>query len=54
MESTDIVKDTEKALRKKETIAVLINFHCILRTLELEQKKQTDAYGKLFTNIATI
>jgi len=51
LESTDIVNDTEKALKEKisNNPAAVINFNCILRTLELEQKKQTEAYGKIFT-----
>jgi hypothetical protein len=32
----------------------LINFHCILRTLELKAKGQTAAYGALFTKLPTI
>jgi hypothetical protein len=58
LESTDIVIDTEAALKEKikknNKPAGIINFHCILRTLELEQKKQTEAYGKLFEEIPTI
>jgi len=58
LNSTDIVKDTKKAIddKKKElgNISAIINFHCILRTLELENKGITEAYGKLFTDIPTI
>jgi hypothetical protein len=58
LESTDIVKDTKKALDKKIQemggISGIINFHCILRTLELEQKNQTEAYGKVFTDVPTV
>ena len=58
LNSTDIVKDTKKAIddKKKElgNISAIINFHCILRTLELESKGKTEAYGKLFTDIPTI
>ncbi|HMK45553.1 MAG TPA: FIST N-terminal domain-containing protein [Methanocella sp.] len=57
LESTNIVDDTKEALAKAESIgpiAGIINFHCILRTLELEQKMQTEAYGNLFTGIPTI
>ena len=58
LESLDIVEDTKKAVAAKQgeigKISGLINFHCILRTLELEQKNQTEAYGKLFTDIPTI
>lgn len=58
LESRDIVADTKKDLdaRLAQTGAVkgIINFHCILRTLELENKGQTEAYGKLFTDVPTI
>ena len=58
LESVDIIKHTEKDLKNKlkETgkIAGMVNFHCILRTLELEQKKQTAAYGNLFKSIPTV
>jgi len=58
LQSTDIVKDTEQAvvdkLQELGKISGIINFHCILRTLELEQKGQTDDYGKIFASIPTI
>jgi hypothetical protein len=58
LQSTDIVEDTKLAVAQKAEelggIAAIINFHCILRTLELEQKGQTEQYGKLFSNIPTI
>lgn len=58
LRSEDIVKDTKIAIEKKEKefgpISGIINFHCILRTLELKNKNQTEAYGKLFTNIPTV
>lgn len=58
LESGDIVEDTEKALEQKKAemgnISGIINFHCILRTLQLEQKGQTGEYGKLFSDIPTI
>ena len=43
LQSTDIVEDTRNDLAAKlnelgGNVAGLINFHCILRTLELEQK----------------
>ena len=31
------------------SISALINFHCILRTLELEQKGLMAEYGKIFS-----
>ena len=32
----------------------LLNFNCILRTLELEATNQTEAYGKVFDDIQTV
>ncbi|MBU0982142.1 FIST C-terminal domain-containing protein [Patescibacteria group bacterium] len=58
LKSTDIVVDTKKAVEDKLDelghISAIINFHCILRTLELENKGQTEAYGEIFTDIPTI
>ena len=57
LESTDIIADTQKDLKQKiatEKPAGIINFHCILRTLELEEKKQTEAYGKIFADLPTV
>jgi hypothetical protein len=58
LESTNIIVDTKVALERKKMelgrISAIINFHCILRTLELEQKHQTDEYGRIFTGIPTI
>jgi len=54
LNATDIVKDTKEALAKKKDIAGVINFNCILRTLELEQKGQQDAYAGIFKDIPTI
>lgn len=58
LKSTDIVEDTKTAVANKlkelGKISGIINFHCILRTLELEQKGQTGDYGKIFTDIPTI
>ena len=58
LESTDIVSDTREAVREKAeslgSTAGMINFHCILRTVELEQKGQTEAYGQIFSSIPTV
>jgi hypothetical protein len=58
LESTDIVRDTREAIEAKEKelggISGIINFHCILRTLELEKNDQTRAYGEIFSDIPTI
>jgi hypothetical protein len=56
--SRDIVKDTKKAVEAKlkeiEGCEGMINFHCILRTLELNQKKQSEKYAKIFEKIPMI
>ncbi len=56
--STDIIADSREAIRSKQAelgnISGIINFHCILRTLELEEKGLTEAYGQLFADIPTI
>jgi hypothetical protein len=58
LQSTDIVKDTQSAIDKKikefGKPSGLINFNCILRTLELQNKNQTEAYGNIFKDIPTI
>jgi Uncharacterized conserved protein len=58
LQSKNIIIDTKQALDNKlkelGSISGIINFHCILRTLELEQKNQTEAYGKIFTGIPNI
>jgi hypothetical protein len=58
LEARDIVEDTRKdlAARGWDTpgkVAGILNFHCILRTLELEAKGQTAAYADLFKNVPT-
>ena len=58
LKSTDIIKDTEQAIKNKVkemgTISGIINFSCILRTLELEQKGKLNEYGEIFTDISTV
>jgi hypothetical protein len=58
LEATDIISSTKKSLDKvkKElgSISGIVNFNCILRTLEMEQKGLCDAYGKLFTDVPTV
>ncbi len=36
------------------TISGLIDFHCILRTLELREEKRCDQYGAIFSGIPAI
>ena len=57
LSSTDIIADTKKIIddtNKRTPIAAIINFNCILRTLQLEQEGKTDAYGEIFSEIPTI
>ncbi len=58
LESTDIIKDTEtaikQALQELGSISGIMSINCILRTLELEQKQLTDEYGKLFSTYPTV
>jgi hypothetical protein len=54
LESTDIVADTRKAVGEVSGAQAIIDFDCILRTLELRQKGQCDAYGKIFSQIPTV
>ncbi|GAB6096612.1 FIST N-terminal domain-containing protein [Desulfatiferula olefinivorans] len=58
LESTDIVRETQAALREKErdmgTIRGIINFNCILRTLDLEKRGQSQAYADVFKHIPTV
>ncbi len=56
LNATDIVRDTKEALNAKGNgnISGILNFHCILRTLGLEQKDQLETYANIFKDIPTI
>jgi hypothetical protein len=58
LEAIDMINDTSLAVEKKRAemggISGIINFHCILRTLELERKNRTENYARIFANIPTI
>ena len=58
LESTDIIASTKKSLDEAEAalggISGIVNFNCILRTLELGQKGLCDSYGKLFDKTPTV
>lgn len=58
LESTNIIADTCTAIAAKQqelgNIKAIINFNCILRTLQLESEGATLEYGKLFSTIPTI
>lgn len=58
LESGDIVQDTALALASQVAhwggVSALINFHCILRTLELQAREQTGAYGRVFADVPMV
>ena len=58
LEAGDIVADTKKALDAKLAemggASGLINFHCILRTLELHGQHQCEPYGRVFSGTPMI
>jgi len=58
LQSTDIIADTARALEEAKTefgeASAVINFNCILRTLELREKGLTEQYGNLFSTVQTI
>ena len=58
LNSTDIVEDTKQALEGKiqemNQVSGIINFNCILRTLDLKEQHRTQEYANLFTNIPTV
>jgi hypothetical protein len=54
LEATDIVVDTRTAISTIGSPSALINFHCILRTLELKDKGQCSAYAGLFDKVPTV
>jgi hypothetical protein len=57
LRSRDIVDDTRRdlnaAIEELGTCRGILNFHCILRTLELEDKGQCEAYAALFDAVPT-
>jgi hypothetical protein len=58
LESTDMIKDTriaiDQAAEELGGVSGIINFNCILRTLELTDKNLTQDYGNLFGAVPTI
>ena len=58
LESTDIIRDTRiavnQAVKELGKVSGIINFNCILRTLELKQKNLTKEYGEVFSAIPTV
>ena len=58
LKACDIVESTQAALdevtRAVGGVNAILNFNCILRTLDLQRKGQVDAYRKLFKDMPTI
>jgi hypothetical protein len=58
LQTGNIIQDTRKAINEKfrqnPSIKGIVNFNCILRTLELEQQNLCEQYGKLFSSIPAI
>jgi hypothetical protein len=58
LEAIDIINDTRLAVESKTAemggISGIVNFHCILRTLELERKNCTEDYANIFADIPTV
>lgn len=58
LESTDIIADTVAAIEEKKkelgNIKAIVNFNCILRTLQLESQGRCQQYGEIFTKIPMI
>jgi len=58
LSSTDIIADTTDVIAKLQEksgpIKGIINFNCILRTLQLYQEGKNEAYGNIFKSIPTV
>jgi hypothetical protein len=58
LEATEIVEQTKadlaEALSELGSCSGVINFHCILRTLELEARGACEAYGKVFADVPMV
>lgn len=58
LKSTNIIQDTKKAIKNKieeiGRIDGIINFDCVERILELEEKHLEKEYGEIFKEIPTI
>lgn len=58
LQAQDIVQGTIQAIKDKEAeigkLKAMVNFNCILRTLQLQSEGKTEAYGKVFADVPTI
>ncbi|SPE39472.1 FIST domain protein (fragment) [Candidatus Sulfopaludibacter sp. SbA3] len=57
LEATDIVAQTRQAIETRKATGVpisgIIDFQCILRTLQLREKNRCEQYGAIFDDIPT-
>jgi hypothetical protein len=58
LDSSDIIADTAQALAEKTAalgqVAGVVNFNCILRTLELDAEGKAAEYGAVFAKVPTV
>jgi hypothetical protein len=57
LDATDIVEDTRAAVAAQKStgpVRGLIDFQCILRTLQLRDERQCDRYGEIFRGIPAV
>lgn len=58
LETGDIIEQTQvdldNALKEMKSYSAVLNFHCILRTLQLENAGLSEAYGNVFSNVPTV
>lgn len=58
LNSGNILEYTREALNRKMDemggVSAVVNFNCILRTLELKDKNQTEGYGEIFNSVPTV
>ncbi|MBS3771470.1 MAG: FIST C-terminal domain-containing protein [Bacteroidales bacterium] len=58
LNSGNILEYTRDSLNQKKNemgeISAIVNFNCILRTLELKDKNQTEGYGDIFKSVPTV
>ncbi|MFW6101535.1 MAG: FIST C-terminal domain-containing protein, partial [Bacteroidota bacterium] len=58
LNSGNILEYTRDSLNQKKNemgeISAIINFNCILRTLELKDKNQAEGYGDIFKSVPTV
>lgn len=58
LDSTDMIEQTRQALAESAyrlgSASAIVNFNCILRTLQLRAEGRTESYGQLFAEVPTV